>query len=91
MFRRERPQKGRTRQVCAAVVSSGAPHRCDSFPQFHQVGAELFGPTDPDADAEMVRMAADALAAIGVLPDTQVRADRCLALGADWVGRCSCW
>jgi histidyl-tRNA synthetase len=37
MFRRERPQKGRTRQ-------------------FHQVGAEIFGATGPDADAELLVM-----------------------------------
>jgi histidyl-tRNA synthetase len=35
MFRRERPQKGRTRQ-------------------FHQIGAEVFGATGPDADAELL-------------------------------------
>ena len=34
MFRRERPQKGRTRQ-------------------FHQVGAEVFGASGPDIDAEL--------------------------------------
>jgi histidyl-tRNA synthetase len=37
MFRRERPQKGRTRQ-------------------FHQVGAEVFGASGPDADAELLAM-----------------------------------
>ena len=37
MFRRERPQKGRTRQ-------------------FHQVGAEVFGATGPDIDAELLAM-----------------------------------
>jgi histidyl-tRNA synthetase len=37
MFRRERPQKGRTRQ-------------------FHQVGAEVFGATGPDVDAELLAM-----------------------------------
>ena len=37
MFRRERPQKGRTRQ-------------------FHQVGAEVFGATGPDADAELLAL-----------------------------------
>lgn len=37
MFRRERPQKGRTRQ-------------------FHQVGAEVFGASGPDVDAELLVM-----------------------------------
>ena len=37
MFRRERPQKGRTRQ-------------------FHQVGAEVFGASGPDIDAELQAM-----------------------------------
>jgi histidyl-tRNA synthetase len=37
MFRRERPQKGRTRQ-------------------FHQVGAEVFGSSGPDIDAELLVM-----------------------------------
>lgn len=37
MFRRERPQKGRTRQ-------------------FHQVGAEVFGASGPDIDAELLVM-----------------------------------
>jgi histidyl-tRNA synthetase len=37
MFRRERPQKGRTRQ-------------------FHQVGAEVFGASGPDIDAELLAM-----------------------------------
>ena len=37
MFRRERPQKGRTRQ-------------------FHQIGAEVFGASGPDADAELLVM-----------------------------------
>jgi histidyl-tRNA synthetase len=37
MFRRERPQKGRTRQ-------------------FHQVGAEVFGASGPDCDAELLAM-----------------------------------
>jgi histidyl-tRNA synthetase len=37
MFRRERPQKGRTRQ-------------------FHQMGAEVFGATGPDIDAELIAM-----------------------------------
>jgi len=37
MFRRERPQKGRTRQ-------------------FHQVGAEVFGGSGPDIDAELLVM-----------------------------------
>jgi histidyl-tRNA synthetase len=47
MFRRERPQKGRSRQ-------------------FHQVGVELIGRDDPLADAEMVVLFADCLAAAGV-------------------------
>ncbi len=47
MFRRERPQKGRSRQ-------------------FHQVGAELIGRDDPLADAEIVALLADCLAAAGV-------------------------
>ena len=47
MFRRERPQKGRSRQ-------------------FHQVGAELIGRDDPYADAEVIALLADALAAAGV-------------------------
>lgn len=37
MFRRERPQKGRTRQ-------------------FHQFGAEVFGASGPDIDAELMAM-----------------------------------
>lgn len=37
MFRRERPQKGRTRQ-------------------FHQIGAEVFGASGPDIDAELLAM-----------------------------------
>ena len=37
MFRRERPQKGRTRQ-------------------FHQFGAEVFGASGPDIDAELLAM-----------------------------------
>jgi histidyl-tRNA synthetase len=37
MFRRERPQKGRTRQ-------------------FHQIGAEVFGATGPDVDAELLAL-----------------------------------
>lgn len=37
MFRRERPQKGRTRQ-------------------FHQVGAEVFGASGPDIDAELLAL-----------------------------------
>ncbi len=47
MFRRERPQPGRSRQ-------------------FHQVGAELIGRDDAGADAEMVVLFADCLAAAGV-------------------------
>jgi histidyl-tRNA synthetase len=46
MFRRERPQKGRTRQ-------------------FHQLGAELIGRDDPLADAELVTLLTDCLAAAG--------------------------
>ena len=47
MFRRERPQRGRSRQ-------------------FHQVGAELIGRDDPTADAEVITLLADCLAAAGV-------------------------
>jgi histidyl-tRNA synthetase len=47
MFRRERPQKGRSRQ-------------------FHQAGVELIGRDDPLADAEIVTLLADCLAAAGV-------------------------
>ncbi len=47
MFRRERPQSGRSRQ-------------------FHQIGAELIGRDDPVADAEVVTLLADCLAAAGV-------------------------
>ena len=47
MFRRERPQKGRSRQ-------------------FHQLGAELIGRDDPLADAEVVMLLADCLAAAGL-------------------------
>jgi histidyl-tRNA synthetase len=47
MFRRERPQRGRSRQ-------------------FHQVGAELIGRDDALADAEMIALLADCLAAAGV-------------------------
>ena len=34
--------------------------------EFHQFGAELFGARDPSADAELIAMAAEALAAAGV-------------------------
>jgi histidyl-tRNA synthetase len=47
MFRRERPQKGRSRQ-------------------FHQCGAEVIGRDDPLADAEVVTLLADCLAAAGL-------------------------
>jgi histidyl-tRNA synthetase len=47
MFRRERPQKGRSRQ-------------------FHQVGVELLGREDALADAEVVSLLIDCLAAAGV-------------------------
>jgi histidyl-tRNA synthetase len=47
MFRRERPQRGRSRQ-------------------FHQCGAELIGRDDPLADAEVVMLLADCLAAAGL-------------------------
>jgi histidyl-tRNA synthetase len=46
MFRRERPQRGRSRQ-------------------FHQIGAELIGRDDALADAELVTLLADCLAAAG--------------------------
>ena len=47
MFRRERPQKGRTRQ-------------------FHQVGAEVFGSSGPDIDAELLVMCQRIWNAIGL-------------------------
>jgi histidyl-tRNA synthetase len=47
MFRRERPQRGRSRQ-------------------FHQAGAELIGRDDPLADAEVVMLLVDCLAAGGL-------------------------
>ena len=47
MFRRERPQKGRTRQ-------------------FHQVGAEVFGSSGPDIDAELLVMCQRIWKAIGL-------------------------
>jgi histidyl-tRNA synthetase len=47
MFRRERPQKGRTRQ-------------------FHQVGAEVFGISGPDADAELLAMCQRIWAELGI-------------------------
>ena len=47
MVRRERPQRGRSRQ-------------------FHQIGAELIGRDDPLADAEVVMLLADCLAAGGL-------------------------
>jgi histidyl-tRNA synthetase len=46
MFRRERPQRGRSRQ-------------------FHQIGVELIGRDDPLADAEVVALLVDCLAAAG--------------------------
>ncbi len=52
MFRRERPQRGRSRQ-------------------FHQLGAELIGRDDPLADAEVVTLLADCLAAAG-LADAEI-------------------
>lgn len=47
MFRRERPQKGRTRQ-------------------FHQVGAEIFGASGPDVDAELLVMCKRIWQALGL-------------------------
>lgn len=36
------------------------------FRQFHQIGAELFGPTVPEADIEILAMAWDILTALGI-------------------------
>ena len=47
MFRRERPQKGRTRQ-------------------FHQFGAEVFGASGPDIDAELMAMCQRIWQALGL-------------------------
>lgn len=47
MFRRERPQKGRTRQ-------------------FHQIGAEALGRSDPFIDAEILLLLSDFFGALGL-------------------------
>jgi histidyl-tRNA synthetase len=54
MFRRERPQKGRTRQ-------------------FHQIGAEALGRSDPFIDAEILLLLSDFFAVLGLTePSLQV-------------------
>jgi histidyl-tRNA synthetase len=54
MFRRERPQKGRTRQ-------------------FHQIGAEALGRSDPFMDAEILLLLSDFFGAIGLTePSLQI-------------------
>lgn len=39
------------------------------YRQFHQIGAELIGPAEPLADAEIIRMAYDILTALGLADD----------------------
>jgi histidyl-tRNA synthetase len=51
MFRRERPQKGRTRQ-------------------FHQIGAEALGRSDPFIDAEILLLLRDFFSALGLTEPT---------------------
>jgi histidyl-tRNA synthetase len=54
MFRRERPQKGRTRQ-------------------FHQIGAEALGRSDPFIDAEILLLLSDFFGALGLTePSLQI-------------------
>jgi histidyl-tRNA synthetase len=54
MFRRERPQKGRTRQ-------------------FHQIGAEALGRSDPFIDAEILLLLSDFFSALGLTePSLQI-------------------
>jgi histidyl-tRNA synthetase len=54
MFRRERPQKGRTRQ-------------------FHQIGAEALGRSDPVIDAEILLLLSDFFGALGLTePSLQI-------------------
>lgn len=40
------------------------------YRQFHQIGAELFGPPEPLADAEAIALARDILAALGIAGET---------------------
>jgi histidyl-tRNA synthetase len=59
MFRRERPQKGRTRQ-------------------FHQIGAEALGRSDPFIDAEILLMLSDFFGVLGLAePSLQLNSLGC--------------
>ena len=43
------------------------------FRQFHQIGIELIGVKEPQGDVEAIALGADILAALGVLPRTELR------------------
>jgi len=65
MFRYERPQKGRLRQVCVCL-SIVWMHTEHVSPQFNQFGVELIGSAGWVADIEMITMASHFLDAIGL-------------------------
>ena len=39
------------------------------YREFHQFGVEMFGPRDPSADVEVIRLAADFLSKLGISAD----------------------
>ncbi|MGH7013486.1 MAG: histidine--tRNA ligase [Stellaceae bacterium] len=43
------------------------------FRQFHQIGVELIGVKEPQGDVEVIALGAEVLAALGVLPRTELR------------------
>jgi histidyl-tRNA synthetase len=63
---------GLTQSVPLKFFYSGAMFRYERpqkgrFRQFHQIGAELIGPAQPQADVEIIALGADILDALGVL------------------------
>lgn len=47
------------------------------YREFHQFGVEMFGPRDPSADVEVIRLAADFLSKLGISSDLTINSIGC--------------
>ncbi|MEZ4454561.1 MAG: ATP phosphoribosyltransferase regulatory subunit [Nannocystaceae bacterium] len=63
---RERLDAGECLRLCYAADVIGVPDHVEGAAEEHQVGVELIGDGSPAADAELIALGAEALAAAGV-------------------------